>query len=668
MGRLGVSRKRGQRKWGSSRRRDEREVRHRASPGRIMKLYAHLTAGQREMIEGSGFGALLRIQCPTLPSRICTWLIHRFDLDSCELVIPGRGRIPVTVDSVHRVLGIPNTGRDVVYRMDEKSIEFVFDKLGVERPPSVASLEKSIKLMKSADEHFLRTFMMLVLSTFLCPNSSLKVSPRCFPSLVDVGSIKELNWCRFVVEQLENCISSYGKKNTVGGCLFFLLILYLDSLDIQGLGIPDGTPRISAWDQKLMSKVIVMDRKTRTTFGKCFLKREPTRKINSRSESSLKNSRSASVLLGDASAIANFVSSNVVPEYSPQNKEVLCKATGNLCASITDALAKFMREVSGLEGCSREAGKSSTEVVVREDNNVENDGDQVDVDKLPDDSSELATKDMEDTSVDEYEDESSGEGEAVESSSADSEDDPDWKDFSNSITQFHSRQNRVTRNSENSKEPGDGDVSTNGSGNVTTNGSGNDSDIPEGNLGRVSQCSEEQGHVVKLTSPNVHEDVVLPSSALSQARAKSGDVPTNGSGNDFDIPEKDQDRVNRCGEEHVNVAKLIAISGHEDVVVPTSAVSQAKSTRQKKSKKRYLLEDKMAIQPARQPYDGPSTVVLYGNGNPSKEEKNIEKTPVIDFCKETPVIDLSTPTNSDDECTVKRTKPNPPSVKGPQRS
>jgi hypothetical protein len=69
--------------------------------------------------------------------------------------------------------------------------------------------------------------MMLLLSTFLCPNSSLKVSPRYFPALVDVGSIKELNWCKFVVQQLENCISSpYDKKN-VGGCLFYLLVSIL---------------------------------------------------------------------------------------------------------------------------------------------------------------------------------------------------------------------------------------------------------------------------------------------------------------------------------------------------------------------------------------------------------------------------------------------------------
>jgi hypothetical protein len=162
---------------------------------------------------------------------LCTWLIRRYDPESCELVIPGRGRITVTVDSVHRVLGIPNSGRDVVYGLDEKSIEFVLDKYGVTKAPSVVSLEKSIKLMKSADEHFLRTFMMILLSSFLCPNSSLKVSPRCFPSLVDIGSIRELNWCKFVIEQLENCIASYGKKNNVGGCLFYLVVSILQNHD-----------------------------------------------------------------------------------------------------------------------------------------------------------------------------------------------------------------------------------------------------------------------------------------------------------------------------------------------------------------------------------------------------------------------------------------------------
>jgi hypothetical protein len=422
-------------------------------------------------------------------------------------------------------------------------------------------------------------------------------------------------------------------------------------------------------------------------------------------------SRGTSVLLGDVSAIANFVSANVRPEYTQQvtstylsekylhlhwhfpstnfvcfhmfcvqNKEVLCKATGNLCASITDALAKFMREVSGLEGCSTEAGKGSTEVTMREDNNAKNDGDQMDIDTLPDDSSELESKDMEDTSVDEYEDGSSEEGEADDlssadseegeaddsssadseegeaddssstdseegeadgSRSADSEDDPDWEDFSRSITRFHSQQSRVTRNSDSSKEPGDGDVTANGSGNVTTNGSGNDSDIPEGNLGRVNRCSEEQGSVAKKISPSVHKNVALTSSAMSQGSGKAGDVTTNGAENDLGIQEGDQGRVKRCSNERAGV--------HEDAVVPSSAVSQLKS-RKLSTKKRNFLEDTTVIQPTSLLYGESSMLALHDDGNSSKEGKTMEKAPVVDSLEGTPFIDLSTPTNSDSEC------------------
>ena len=213
------------------------EPRHRASPIRIVRLYPHLTPEQRKMIEDAGFGGLLKISCPTFPWGFCGWLLRRFDTDYCELLIKGRGRIPVTSDSVHRVLGIPNGGGDVKYCLDDKAIAFMFDKLGVtdSYSPTIKSLENSLKHMKSADEHFLRTFMVLVISGFLCLTTGLRISPRCFPALVDTGLIRdrELNWCKFVVEQLRKSISAYGRKNSVPGCLFYLVVstLCISSLE-----------------------------------------------------------------------------------------------------------------------------------------------------------------------------------------------------------------------------------------------------------------------------------------------------------------------------------------------------------------------------------------------------------------------------------------------------
>jgi hypothetical protein len=174
------------------------------------------------MIEDAGFGGLLKIGFPTFPLGFCGWLLRRFDTDYCELVIKGRGRIPVTSDSV---LG-PNGGGDVKYCLDEDAIAFMFDRFGVSGrySPTVKSIENSLKHMKSADEHFLRTFMVLAVSSFLCPTTSLRISPRCFLALVDIGSIRELNWCEFVVEQLRKSISAYGRKSSVSGCLFYLVV------------------------------------------------------------------------------------------------------------------------------------------------------------------------------------------------------------------------------------------------------------------------------------------------------------------------------------------------------------------------------------------------------------------------------------------------------------
>lgn len=214
------------------------------------------------------------------------------------------------------------------------------------------------------------------------------------------------------------------------------------------------------------------------------LKKGAAGNINSRGTSS------ASRLFGGVSEIANFVSSNVLPGYSSQKKEVLCNAVGNLCSSITDALSKFMREVSVLEGCSGEAGKDSG-AALREDNNVENNGDQRDEDMLPEDSSELATKDMEDTSVEEYDDESSGEGEAG--------------DWSNTDSELFS----ITQNSDNN-EPGDG---TTKSGEGASKGPGHDTDIPEGDQDRGNECTEEHVDLAKRTSDNV-EGAVEPGAEL----------------------------------------------------------------------------------------------------------------------------------------------------------
>uniref|UniRef100_A0A0E0CGE4 Uncharacterized protein n=2 Tax=Oryza TaxID=4527 RepID=A0A0E0CGE4_9ORYZ len=48
-----------------------------------------------------------------------------------ELVLPGRGRIAVSADSVHRVFGLPNGGDPVPYEFDSTADAFIDSPYGL---------------------------------------------------------------------------------------------------------------------------------------------------------------------------------------------------------------------------------------------------------------------------------------------------------------------------------------------------------------------------------------------------------------------------------------------------------------------------------------------------------------------------------------------------------
>ena len=101
--------------------------RHRASPSRLFKLYSTMSKEQRDMIDGVNFGGLLKISCPTVPADLASWLMEDcFDPESSELVLPGRGRISVTTESVADIFDLPNWGGEVKYELDVEAINFIY--------------------------------------------------------------------------------------------------------------------------------------------------------------------------------------------------------------------------------------------------------------------------------------------------------------------------------------------------------------------------------------------------------------------------------------------------------------------------------------------------------------------------------------------------------------
>jgi hypothetical protein len=112
----------------------------------------------------------------------------------------------------------------VLYDFNVKAINFIHEKYDTENAPKIGSIVKRLKANKNADEDYLRTWLMLAVSSFLCPTTCLGISPKCYPALVNLSKVNTLNWCQFVVDSLRQSAHQMHKRNSVKGCLFFLVV------------------------------------------------------------------------------------------------------------------------------------------------------------------------------------------------------------------------------------------------------------------------------------------------------------------------------------------------------------------------------------------------------------------------------------------------------------
>ena len=193
----------------------------------MIKLYAHLTSEQRKAIEDVQFGGLLKISCSQIPSDFANWIVAEcFDPEKSQLVLPGRGSISLTAASAAEILGLPNGGHPVRYELDVEAIDFIHERFNLDKgiAPKIDTIVQRIKANKVANEDFLMSWLMLAVSTFLCPSTGLSISPRCYPSIMDLSSVKNLNWAQFVIDQLKESALKFDKKNSVKGCVLLLVV------------------------------------------------------------------------------------------------------------------------------------------------------------------------------------------------------------------------------------------------------------------------------------------------------------------------------------------------------------------------------------------------------------------------------------------------------------
>ena len=160
--------------------------RNRASPSSLLLACKDMNDDRKDVIVDMDFTSLWNIQCDHLFHNLSVWLADLYNPDSREVVVPGRGRLPVNEEYVHRVMGVPRGGKDVPYNLPtEADIELgleLFGELGY--APKITDRVDLIKGSENADDAFKRMWLLLAGNTIIAPPTSNKVSPRWYVVLV----------------------------------------------------------------------------------------------------------------------------------------------------------------------------------------------------------------------------------------------------------------------------------------------------------------------------------------------------------------------------------------------------------------------------------------------------------------------------------------------------
>ncbi|KAE8809914.1 hypothetical protein D1007_13374 [Hordeum vulgare] len=253
----------------NTKRQKTRGTEDRASPARLFKLNKDLNFEQKGAIIEKEFGGLLDLAANSMPGDLSQWIMRHYDPEMSQIVISERGKIPVDAASVRRIWGLPNRG------------------------------------------------------------GSLSISPKSFPAVMDVNVITETNICQFVVDQLKLAFT-LGRRNkkAVCCCVFHIVLLYLDSLDVDE-PIPNLVPRVSVWNSDLISKVIKKDRKALGEYGNLRLK--------------TKFSRSADdSLFGSVDHITKFVATRLPESYDKTKQKKLTRMVHEMCSVISHAVGELV--------------------------------------------------------------------------------------------------------------------------------------------------------------------------------------------------------------------------------------------------------------------------------------------------------------------------------------
>ncbi|EEE68577.1 hypothetical protein OsJ_27072 [Oryza sativa Japonica Group] len=248
---------------------------HRWGGVRFKRTMLELKPDQKKFIIDNGFESFLSLSNFKVHSRLAEWIMQKMNPEICEFRF--RGKV-IVFDKllVQKITGL-NDG-DLPVKLSGANSEVVKEIRTLYHPYFVSNrlgtgMCEKLLLSLHDEEKFLRTFILYLLATILCPATGNYVNLDYLHSLVDVKMCSQYDWCTHVASCLMREIRKYQGFSTeqrdsifqIGECLPLLVIAYMDHLQMPTTGlhlriIDYNTPRFCHVTDEDFEYVAVVDR------------------------------------------------------------------------------------------------------------------------------------------------------------------------------------------------------------------------------------------------------------------------------------------------------------------------------------------------------------------------------------------------------------------------
>ncbi|PWA49120.1 hypothetical protein CTI12_AA484170 [Artemisia annua] len=236
-------------------------VKIKGFPGPLYDIINKMTMDQKRAVSGLSFTSLMDFGLNVMPSRLGCWLLERFDAKSGILAVFGE-TIKIDAERVHHTFGFPMGKLEVDVRdvLKERSNENYIEwrkQFGVaaKKPRLYVNKDLLPLIRKQIEKNdcgklFMMNFICLFSTILFHVVSMGTLNIAVLPSLVDLTKVRQMNWCKYMVDCMKHERSEWKPEKPFFGPILLLEIENAGA-ESQNVEQPSTKPR---WTKTVVSK------------------------------------------------------------------------------------------------------------------------------------------------------------------------------------------------------------------------------------------------------------------------------------------------------------------------------------------------------------------------------------------------------------------------------